>query len=301
MSIALSDHVLRKAELNGTRTWVDALPALVAELERDWELVVGPALAGATEAYVAEATLDGGAPAVLKLMLPRPGFDAAGHEIAALLLAAGSGCARLLRHDVTRGALLLERLGPSLADAGLPVRRRQEVLTDLAARIWRPASDCGLPTGAEKARALAEHITRRWEGLGGPCSRRAVDHALRCCERREAAHDPRRARLVHGDVHQWNALARGRGGWALVDPDGLLVEPEYDLGVIMREDPLELVAEGPGVRAAWLAARTGLDPVAIGEWGAAERVSTGLLCMAIGLEPVGSQMLRAAEAVAPAA
>ena len=92
--------------------------------------------------------------------------------------------------------------------------------------------------------------------------------------------------LVHGDVHQWNALRRG-DGWALVDPDGLLAEPEYDLGILMREDPVELMTGDPRDRARWLAARTGLDATAIWEWGAAERVSTGLLCLAIDLQPVG--------------
>jgi streptomycin 6-kinase len=42
--------------------------------------------------------------------------------------------------------------------------------------------------------------------------------------------------LVHGDVHQWNALQAG-AGLKLVDPDGLLADAEYDLGIIMREDP----------------------------------------------------------------
>ena len=149
----------------------------------------------------------------------------------------------------------------------------------------------------DKAAGLVAHITRTWDELGRPCSVRAVDHARRCAERRGAAHDPARARLLHGDVHAWNALARG-DGWALVDPDGILAEPEYDLGVIAREDPVALLAARPGERARHLAALTGRDAVAIEEWAAAERVSTGLLAVAIGLEPVGTQMLRAAEAVA---
>ncbi len=53
-----------------------------------------------------------------------------------------------------------------------------------------------------------------------------------------AAHDDERAVLVHGDVHEWNALQAPGGGFKLVDPDGLLAEPEYDLGVVMREDPV---------------------------------------------------------------
>ena len=67
----------------------------------------------------------------------------------------------------------------------------------------------------------------------------------------------------------------------------------------MREDPLELTATRTSA-ARWLAARTGLDAAAIWEWGVVERVSTGLLCERIGLQPVGRQMLAAADRIAPA-
>jgi len=67
--------------------------------------------------------------------------------------------------------------------------------------------------------------------------------------------------LVHGDVHEWNAL-EADGGFKLVDPDGLLAEPEYDLGIIMREDPLEGDLHE---RAGRLAHSTGLDATAIWE------------------------------------
>jgi streptomycin 6-kinase len=103
--------------------------------------------------------------------------------------------------------------------------------------------------------------------------------------------------LVHGDVHQWNALEAGCG-FKLVDPDGLLCEAEYDLGVLMREDPTELSVDDPHERSRWLAARTGLDETAIWEWGVVERVSTGLICLSVGLEPHGSDMLAVAERVA---
>jgi len=103
--------------------------------------------------------------------------------------------------------------------------------------------------------------------------------------------------LVHGDVHQWNALEAG-GGFKLVDPDGLLAEAEYDLGVLMREDPMELLDGDPRERARRLARRHGLDAEAIWEWGAVERVSTGLLCTRIGLQPAGREMLIAADRLA---
>ncbi|HET7367683.1 MAG TPA: hypothetical protein VFI83_04900, partial [Gaiella sp.] len=100
--------------------------------------------------------------------------------------------------------------------------------------------------------------------------------------------------LVHGDVHQWNAL-EAADGFKLVDPDGLLAEAEYDLGIIMREDPLDGDLHD---RAGWLAARTGLDAAAIWEWGIVERVSTGLLGTRVGLQPIARQMLAVADELA---
>ena len=285
--------VREKALAVGARAWIDALPALIRTLESDWGITVGRPYCDSTEAFVAEATSSDGSPAVLKLIVPRDG-DAAAREATALRLAAGEGCPLLLREDVARGALLLERLGRALYELQLPVRRRHEILVTAAARVWRPAPDCGLPTGAAKARWLAEFITRMWEELDRPCSERTVEHALACAERRADAHRDETAVLVHGDVHQWNAL-EADGGFKLVDPDGLLAQPEYDLGIVMREDPLDGELNE---RAHWLAERTGLDAEAIWEWGVVERVSTGLLGTRVGLQPIAGQMLTAANELA---
>ncbi len=289
--------VRNKALAAGDAQWLDDLPELVAALERDWSISVGRAYDGGTEAFVADVTLEDGMPAVLKLVIPRDGVPAR-DEIAVLRLVHGEGCARLLRADEARSALLLERLGRSLSELGLPIRQRHEILCTAAEQVWRPAPGCGLPTGAEKGRWLADFITRTWVELGCPCSERAVDYALGCAARRVAAHDDERAVLVHGDVHQWNALEARGGGFKLVDPDGLLADAEYDMGIIMREDPLELLAGDPRERARWLARRCGLDATAIWEWGAVERISTGLLCTKVDLQPVGREMLAAAEHVA---
>ena len=290
--------VRSKALAAGAEGWPAELPALIADLEREWSITVGDPFTEGTEAYVAAATQADGTPAVLKLVIPRAG-DAAANEITALRLAAGDGCVRLLRADAARGALLLERLGRPLVDLGVPIVRRHEILVATAARVWRPAPGCGLPSGADKGRWLVDHVTKAWAALDGPCSERALEHAVACAERRIAAHDDERAVLVHGDIHQWNALeAPDTGGFKLVDPDGLLADAAYDLGVIMREDPLEHMAGDPHERSRWLARRTGLDETAIWEWGVVERVSTGLLGTAVGLQPVAGQMLAAADAIA---
>jgi streptomycin 6-kinase len=318
--------VRSKALAAGAEQWLNDLPELIADLERDWSISVGRPYGDPTEAFVAEAALDDGTLAVLKLVIPRAG-DHAAHETAVLRLTGGDGCVRMLREDVPRGALLLERLGRSLAELGLPFAERLEILCATASRVWRPVParampggagpdrglwggadpdrglpsgaglDWGLPNGADKAAGLASYIPRAWEELGRPCSERAVEYALACAAERGKAHDDERAVLVHGDVHQWNTL-EAPGGYKLVDPDGLLAEAECDLGVLMREDPEELLHDDPYERARWLAWRCGLDAHAIWQWGVADRVATGLVLTGIGLQPVASQMLAVADRIA---
>ena len=291
--LRLPEYVQSNVRRTGADAWLRELPALVAGLERDWSIVVGRTLEGGSEAFVAEATMDGGTAAVLKVLVPRSD-DVARHEIDALRLAEGDGWARLYRADEARGAMLIERLGRTLFELELPIEQRLAIMCDTASRAWRPAQDYGFPTGAEKGRWLIDFIQRTWEETARPCSERAVAYAIDCAERRIAAHDDGRAVLVHGDVHQWNTLEAGEG-YKLIDPDGLLAEPEYDLGVLLRNDPVEFMQENPMSRAQWLAERSGLDPTAISEWGAVERVSTGLLCHALGMQPSASEFLRAAE------
>ncbi|MFE3187924.1 aminoglycoside phosphotransferase family protein [Nocardia sp. NPDC059240] len=285
-----------KARSEGAEEWLERLPAVVAGIEEDWSITVGRAFDSGTEAFVAEAVCGDGTPAVVKVLMPRSDHSQR-HEITALRLVDGDGCVRPLRMDEGRGVLLLPRLGRSLDRLRWSQRAREEVLCTTAMRVWRRAPGSGLPTGVDKGRDLAGFIAAKWEELGRPCSERAVEHALGCAAERVAAHDDSRAVLVHGDVHQWNLL-EAEGGFTLVDPDGLIIEPEYDLGVLMREDPLELMAEGPWVRAHRLARRCGLDVHALWQWGVIERVSTGLVCTELGLQPVGRQMLAVADRLA---
>jgi streptomycin 6-kinase len=290
---SVPELVRNRALAAGAGDWLAELPALVEGIEREWSIRCGRILTGGSEALVAEATLEDGSPAVLKVLMPR-NDDTARTEITALQLADGDGCVRLLRADIDRGAMLLERLGPALADLDLRPARRREILCATAQRLWRPAHDSGLPTGAEKGRWLVAFITSEWEALGRPCPEEAIEYALACAHRRIGAHDDERAVLVHGDIHERNAL-QADSGFKLIDPDGLLAEAEYDLGVIMRQDPVDPVRGDPLDPARWLAERTGLDAIAIWEWACVERLSTAMVCTRLDFQPLGRRLLKAAE------
>ncbi len=151
--------------------WIEELPDLVASLAHDWGIEIGAQFDEGTEALVAEAVMADGTPAILKVLVPRS-TGIADHEATVLRIAAGIGCPLLYRDDPDRGALLMERLGPSLFRLGLPYEQRLPILCDAASKIWRPASDSGLPTGAEKAAWLQDYIAQTWTELDEPCSER---------------------------------------------------------------------------------------------------------------------------------
>ncbi|HEX6339764.1 aminoglycoside phosphotransferase family protein [Umezawaea sp.] len=311
------DRLARSARALGAvgRAWLADLPALVASLEADWSITVGAPLEGGQAAYVAEAVTRAGTPVVLKVSIP-PGIDAFApfdRVLSALLLAGGDPYVGLLRHDVPRQALLLERLGPPMADLGWTVESQVDALARTAARGWRPVPDDGrFPDGAEAARWHVDFIPSTWEALARPCPEAVVDLAVACATAREAAADPGRAVLVHGDVHAFNALRGAGAGFRLVDPEGLASEPAHDLGVVLARGVREwidgLAASDPR-RAVETMARgcrhlgrlAGVDPEAVRQWAVTEVVSTGLFLLGLGHDGEAEPYLRAAGGLAAAA
>ena len=293
MSLNVPDEVRNKVVADGNAAWLDELPSLVKSLAQDWSLTIGATLRGGHAALVVEASLAEGTAAVLKIGVPGTRRDL-GFEAAALRLADGDGCASLLRDDLDRDALLLERLGPALYDVVPDPATRHDMLCDVAARLWRPVGpDVDLPTGADKARQYADLLPRLWEETRRACSQETVDDALECMDRRRRAHDDRRAVLVHGDVHDLNALQAADGCFKLVDPGGLRAEPACDLGTIVRCNPDS--GDDLPARAERLASRTGVDATAIWEWGTIHRVVGGLYSRSIGFQPFGDLLLAEAD------
>jgi streptomycin 6-kinase len=287
------DEVRNKVVADGNAAWLNELTSVVETLAQDWSLTIGATLRGGHAALVVEASLANGTAAVLKVGVPGTRREL-GFEAAALRLADGDGCASLLRDDLDRDALLLERLGPALYDFVPDPATRHEMLCDVAAQLWRPVGpDVDLPTGADKARQYADLLPRLWEETGRPCSQATVNDAVECLDHRHRAHDDRRAVLVHGDIHDLNALQAADGTFKLVDPGGLRAEPACDLGTIVRCNP----DSGDDLRARTerLAARTGVDATAIWEWGTIHRVIGGLYSRSIGFQPFGDLLLTEAD------
>lgn len=311
--VDVPDPVRQTARAGGPACaqWLDDLPDLITELEREWRITVGATMTGGTASLVAEATQADGSPAVVKLAMPyeRDGRQALELEVRVLRLVDGRGCVRLLADDKARGAALLERLGRQVHELDLPVPEQMRIICSVLPEIWAvPVGDTDLPSLADKGAWFAAFAVEAWEELDGPCSERVIDRAVEYAERRVAALDPDRAVLLHGDAHAWNTLeaptAADPHAFRLIDVDGLVGEREYDLAIPMREYAEELLAGDAlalgQARARFLADLTGLDAQRIWEWGYIERVTTGLLCLREGHDEWGRDFMAVAEAWSPA-
>ncbi|MFN3856164.1 MAG: aminoglycoside phosphotransferase family protein [Caulobacter sp.] len=296
LEFAIPDVVARRAALRGAEgeIWLDALPALVVRLTEEWNLRPDRVMDGGTEALVLSVKTAANQPAILKIAPPGEAFQ---RQLSVLIAASAECCPAVLAHEAASGTVLLEALGDALAASGEPINTQLGVLCDLLAKLWKRPPPPGLPTGADKARQLISLIEDNGSRQGRPVPDETLQAALAAAGRRASAFDPTTAVLGHGDAHAWNAL-KGLGGYRLIDPEGYLIEPAYDLGVCLREWPEAYLAGDPlalgRARCRWLAARTGVDAGAIWDWGLIESVTSGLALLALGLEEDGRRHLAVA-------
>jgi len=309
-SVVVPERVRLRAEQSGheTRQWLKDLPGLLAELEQEWELSIGQPLSGGTSAYVAPAKTASGN-AVIKIAMPSLhtpyGFQ---QEIDTLLRADGHGYVRVCKFDYERRALLLEQLGLSVQERKLEPKQAIPLLCKTLQQAWLvpPGAHQTMNALEYKAQTLAQLISELWNTLERPCSEKIVSQALEFARRRLDAFDLKRCIVVHGDPHPANALlvraprAGAESGYVFVDPEGFLCEPEYDLGVVMRDWNEELLAAADPLALAHeycqlLATESGLNEAAIWEWGFIERVSSGLYICAYGSSEHGQLFFKTAQ------
>ena len=217
------------------RRWLDDLPGIAADVARDWDLRIGRVY-DLSMHWVAEATLEDGTSAVLKLGPVQPGH--LDHEAAALEFYGGDGAVRLLARDAERGALLLERAVPGTLARELVPGRDEEAtaaVIGLIRRLHRPAPpDCPLPDLAIEGAAFEAHL-RRFPG-DGPLPRHLVERAGRLFA--ELCADPVEKVVLHGDLHHDNVLRAEREPWLAIDPHGYVGDPGYEVGALLyNPDP----------------------------------------------------------------
>ena len=203
------------------------------------ELVGRPAPPGGREPY----------PGAGEVSFVRRGDEA----LALKLLPAGSdefGSAAVLRHwngvgsvrvvDAAPGAVVIERLSPGNDLCDLVRGGRDDeathILCDVMAKLNRPPPvdlrlrsimDWGQGFARNRAAALA---------VGMPAE--LIDHGEALFF--ELCASPAAPIVLHGDLQHYNVLRDAAQGWLAIDPKGVLGEPAYETGAMLRnptDDP----------------------------------------------------------------
>ena len=285
---------------------LDGLPELLAELVERWSLTLGEVYGEGVGVPVVAVDADG-APGVLKIDRVGPGFTA---QVATLEAAHGRGYAAVLASDADRGAVLLERLGPSLASTRMAAAHQVDHLAATLRLAWEVPLSLApeVAPGEDKAAQLAG-IVRRFrqdddETRWGP----VLDHAHELARHLSASGDPSRNVLCHGDPHPGNALqASSIPRYKLVDPDGFRCEPEYDVGVTLRDFSKHILAsrDHAGARQRHealchhAAQLTDTDADSVTQWAFVERVTTGLYLRWFNDDEAAESFLDAARVLLP--
>lgn len=294
---ALRSH-LAALGANGER-WLNALPAVLDRVATTWGVEVGQPISAGPWSVVLDGTREGRR-VVVKVAVPGEQLS---QQARVLRAADGRGYARLLEADEDLGVLLLEALAGSLDDelvaavghvpAALVPEDHLGIISapmvDTLKLAWELPLEVAPPITPEtsKAAQLAHLIQElSWRNDVGEHGA-AIDRALLYVSQRQELCDPARHVVCHGDPHPGNLMrvdeprAGAETGWVWVDPDGFRCEPEYDLGVVLRDaNRLILGWDDPVVTlrqwCAEIAAMAGADAEAVWQWAFIERVSTGL-------------------------
>jgi streptomycin 6-kinase len=262
-------------------------PPEAALLAQAWQLRLGEPYERSWH-WVAPVTQADGQAAVLKVGIAVPtgpdgvmtGAWPLASEARALQHFAGQGAVRLLRDDVSRGALLLEKAEPGTRLADLVPHADEDATRALVTVMQRlhactPAGtpvapvDTGLPALADERDTFASYL----EEYEGDDPDNPLPHELvECADRLFAdlvASAPAPV-VLHGDLHHDNVLRATREPWLAIDPHGFVGDPGYDLGALFYNpdppdrDPVLLALVEPRVEL--VADLTGMDGDRVAAW-----------------------------------
>ena len=275
MFIIPEDFACFMIELFGEegRAWLDRLPAILAACEERWNLTIGAPVGNLSFNYVAPAILADGTEVIVKTGLT----DEFPSQPQALRHFDGHGMTQLLAYDERDAAMLLERLKPGTS---LRTVEDDEVAISAAAdvmrKIWRPLPQehYPFPTVCDWGKGFAR-LREQYNGRTGPFPPAIFDKAEKLYA--ELSTSMAESVLLHGDLHQDNILSAEREPWLAVDPKGVIGEPVFETGALLRNfwpdilsipNPKSLMAR----RIDQLSAELGFDRERIYDWGFSQAV-----------------------------
>ncbi len=250
------------------RDFLEALPDLVDEAARRWQLTDIEPVSNLSYNYVAFANRLG-EQVVLKIGVPDREVLS---EMTSLRLFDGGAAVRLLEWDEEHFMFLLERLRPGEMLATVDDdRRATEIAADVMRTLWHE------PESEPQLIALTDwfdgfkRLRERFDGQTGPLALPLVERAEALS--RELLTENHRPMLIHGDLHHFNILSSKRG-WLAIDPKGVVGPAAYEVGPFLL-NPWVVSGLQPdtprlsGERISILAERLGFERRRLLDWGIA--------------------------------
>jgi streptomycin 6-kinase len=277
--------------------WLDSLADRISAIEQQWHLRAGGPAAQLRFNYVAHAQLADGRPAILKLSIPTEREFLT--EARALQHFDGHGCARLLDVDFEAGAMLIEGLQPGTPlDAYGTEAERIRVTAEVMRALWRPTpAEHYFPTVAYWCSGFKRLLRDRYGGTSGPLPEPLVSRAEALSADLVASQTEHV--LLHGDLHWFNILAAEREPWLAIDPKGVIGEPAYEVGDLLRNRiPSDDASAALSRRIDQLAEILGFNPQRLRAWGFVQAILSAVWSLDDG-HPSPDWALRAAEALLP--
>ena len=262
-------------ELHGDkgRVWLERLPAILAACEQRWHITLGTPFPNISFHFVIPALRNDGIPVIVKAHSPTGEFA---EEREALRLFDGHGMAKLLAYDVNDEVMLLERLRPGISLRTMEDDKKAiSIASAVMKQLWRPAPSVHPFATVEKWGLGFTRLREHYQGGNGPFPKALLEEAeMLYTELSASMEEPM---LLHGDLHQDNILSSERDNWLAIDPKGLIGEPAYETGAMLRNflpelleqpDPKRILAR----RIDQFSEELGFDRARIRGWGLSQAV-----------------------------
>lgn len=218
--------------------WLNDLPILLQQYERELKIKIHAPFANLTYNYVAPATLSDDTFAVFKCGIPNKELTS---EIAALKHFNGNGAARLISANANAGWLLLEKLEPGIMLSTLEDDdEAMRIAINVMQKLNKPTENyTNFPTVQSWLNGF-QRLYQQFNGGTGVFKREIVERADKLAK--ELLQSMGKVVLLHGDLHHDNILSNKHDSWLAIDPKGVIGEPEYEIGALMRNPIAKLMA-----------------------------------------------------------
>jgi streptomycin 6-kinase len=272
-------HTITKVYGSKGTAWLAQLSALIAQCAQEWQLTELRPFPNLTYNYVLSG-YSHQTPIVLKLRCNNNELD---KEIAALSAYADYGGVKMIAHNRSLGALLLERVVPG-GPLSMRFPRHDRSATHIAAHLLKKLHQVPIPQNHtfSSLRNILPDFTQNPPALAP-----FLSHARTLKEKLLSS--PSHPVLLHGDFHHDNILLNANNEWTVIDPEGIIGDSLYDIALFIR-NPLAQLINAPDIkniihnRMSDFASLLNYSPCAIYDWTYVQTVTSAYWSIEDGLE-----------------